>query len=87
MSKTNKLPVVITTINSPTEAINKFDKCSYLKLCLIGDKKTPKDFLISNGTYLSYKDQLSLPFVSYQSLFKKKYWLFKNFFRKTTSYS
>ena len=67
MNNPNPISTVITTINSPTKAIKKFDMMRSSKLLVIGDKKTPKNFSIKRGDYLSYKDQLKLPhtFIKY----------------------
>lgn len=49
--------IVTTTINSPTKAIIAFDAMKDYELIVIGDKKTPTDFKISNGLYISPEDQ------------------------------
>jgi len=49
--------IVSTTINHPTEAIRKFDNLKNWTLVVVGDKKTPKNFKLNNGIYLSPKDQ------------------------------
>ena len=58
--KTNKMQnkyIITTTINNPTEAIYKFDNMSDWKLIVIGDKKTPSNYNLINGIYLSPEDQ------------------------------
>ncbi len=49
--------IITTTINAPTEAINKFDSMSDWTLIVIGDLKTPKDYKLSNGIYISPDEQ------------------------------
>ena len=49
--------IITTTINNPTEAIHKFDQMQDWKLIVIGDKKTPSDYNLVNGIYLSPEDQ------------------------------
>ena len=46
-----KKVIVTTTINSPTEAIQKFDALEDWELVVIGDQKTPKDYQLERGTY------------------------------------
>lgn len=45
--------IVTTTINPITEAIKKFDSLSEWHLVAIGDKKTPKDYQLERGTYVT----------------------------------
>ncbi len=56
----NKKIIVSTSINPPTEAIIKFDNLKDWKLIVVGDKKTPKNYRLKNGIYLSPKDQDSI---------------------------
>ena len=49
--------IVCTSINKPTLAIKKFDRMSGWKLVVVGDKKTPKNYKLKNGIYLSPKKQ------------------------------
>jgi hypothetical protein len=49
--------IVTTTINNPTEAIEKFDSMKDWKLVVVGDLKTPKDYKLKNGMYISPKAQ------------------------------
>ena len=45
--------IVCTSINKPTLAIKKFDAMRDWKLVVVGDKKTPKNYKLKNGNYLS----------------------------------
>ena len=45
--------IVCTSINKPTLAIKKFDSMKDWKLIVVGDKKTPKNYKLKNGIYLS----------------------------------
>ena len=49
--------IITTTINSPTEAIIKFDNLNEWHLIVVGDKKTPIDYSLQNGLYISPQDQ------------------------------
>lgn len=49
--------IVCTSINKPTLAIKKFDSMKDWKLIVVGDKKTPKNYMLKNGIYLSPKKQ------------------------------
>ena len=44
--------IVITTINEPTEAVEKFSKLPGFKLVVVGDKKTPRNWHCSNTVFL-----------------------------------
>ena len=60
-----KISLVITTINESNKNIKKLVKLSkrnHTELIIIGDKKTPKNFKISNGTYYSINDQKKINF-------------------------
>ena len=60
-----KNSIVLTTINKSNKNIKKLDKLSkknHTELIIIGDKKTPKNFNISNGTYYSINDQKKINF-------------------------
>jgi len=48
-----KKVIVTTTIIPPTEAIRKFDSIPDWELIVIGDLKTPKDYRLERGTYVS----------------------------------
>ena len=56
MTSKNKF-IVCTSINKPTLAIKKFDAMKDWKLIIVGDKKTPKNYKLKNGIYISPKDQ------------------------------
>jgi hypothetical protein len=49
--------IVTTTINPPTKAIKLFDEMKDWHLVVVGDKKTPPDYHLSRGTYVSPQDQ------------------------------
>lgn len=49
--------IVTTSINNITKAIKKFDHMSDWELIVAGDLKTPKNYKLKNGVYLSPKDQ------------------------------
>tara|TARA_B100000989_G_scaffold125527_1_gene93069 strand:+ start:9929 stop:10849 length:921 start_codon:yes stop_codon:yes gene_type:complete len=49
--------IISTTINPPTKAIRKFDNLKDWKLIVSGDLKTPSNYKLKNGIYLSPKDQ------------------------------
>jgi len=53
----NKNLIISTSINPPTEAIRKFDNLKNWTLIVVGDKKTPKNYKLKNGVYLSPQDQ------------------------------
>jgi hypothetical protein len=45
--------IVTTTINPPTKAIRKYDALPDWTLIVVGDKKTPPDYKLDGGVYLS----------------------------------
>jgi len=49
--------IVCTSINKPTLAVKKFDVMKDWQLVIVGDKKTPKNYKLKNGIYLSPKKQ------------------------------
>jgi len=49
--------IVTTTINPPTKAIKKFDAMPDWDIVVIGDLKTPEDYSLENGTYVSPEEQ------------------------------
>jgi hypothetical protein len=49
--------IVTTTINPPTEAIERFDALRDWTLIVVGDRRTPSEFRLKNGIYLSPDDQ------------------------------
>ncbi len=51
--------IVTTTINPPTEAIQRFDNLAGWHLVVIGDRKTPA-YHLDNGTYLGPAEQEAL---------------------------
>tara|TARA_B100000965_G_scaffold333803_1_gene298870 strand:- start:278 stop:1195 length:918 start_codon:yes stop_codon:yes gene_type:complete len=52
--------IISTSINPPTKAIRKFDTMNGWKLIVVGDLKTPKNYKLKNGIYLSPKDQIKI---------------------------
>ncbi|WP_298208146.1 hypothetical protein [Ferrimicrobium sp.] len=51
--------IVTTTINPPTEAIRRYDAMEGWNLIVIGDRKTPTDYQLECGRYVSPADQES----------------------------
>jgi len=51
--------IVTTTINPPTDAIRRFDSIEGWELVVIGDLKTPKDYKLERGIYVSPEEQAS----------------------------
>jgi hypothetical protein len=49
--------VVCTSINPPTLAIERYDSLNDWTLIVVGDQKTPIDYKLKNGIYLSPVDQ------------------------------
>jgi len=49
--------IVTTTINEPTEAIKAYDNMPGWHLIVTGDVKTPEDFELENGTFISDEEQ------------------------------
>ena len=49
--------IVCTSINKPTLAVKKFDLMKDWNLVIVGDKKTPKNYKLINGVYLSPNKQ------------------------------
>jgi hypothetical protein len=52
-----KKVIVTTTINPPTEAIDAFQAMPGWELVVIGDKKTPRDYHLSRGVYVTPGEQ------------------------------
>src|SRR5438132_11167875 len=52
--------IVTTTINPPTKAVRLFDSLPDWYLVVVGDLKTPADYRLENGTYLSPDDQRNM---------------------------
>lgn len=55
-----KKVIISTTIFPPEGALEEFDNLKDWTLVVAGDKKTPKDFKLKNGIYLSPEDQEKL---------------------------
>jgi hypothetical protein len=49
--------IVTTTVNPVTEAIERFDSLAGWHLIVIGDRKTPEPYVLSEGTYISPGEQ------------------------------
>ena len=49
--------IVTTTINPPTKAVKKFDAMPDWDIVVIGDLKTPEDYSLENGIYVSPEEQ------------------------------
>ena len=49
--------IVCTSINNPTKAIRAYDSMEDWKLVVVGDKKTPPDYYLERGVYLSPTNQ------------------------------
>jgi hypothetical protein len=49
--------IVTTTINAPTKAVKLYDQMADWTLLVIGDQKTPKDYTLENGVYVSPQEQ------------------------------
>jgi hypothetical protein len=54
-----KKVIVTTTINAPTKAIERFEAKHDWDLVVIGDKKTPADYRLTRGTYVTPQQQES----------------------------
>ena len=54
-----KKVIVTTTINKPTKAIDLFESMEGWDLVVIGDKKTPADYKLKSGQYISPEEQES----------------------------
>lgn len=52
--------IVVTTIQYPTEAVKQLAAIPGWRLVVVGDKKTPKDWLLSNCDFLDTDQQLNL---------------------------
>jgi|GEM_PF-258804 len=52
-----KKVIISTTINTPTEAIRKYDAMKDWTLVVAGDLKTPKDYRLERGIYISPEEQ------------------------------
>jgi hypothetical protein len=49
--------IVTTTINQPTKAIERFQSMPDWEMVVIGDKKTPRDYNLNRGIYVSPEEQ------------------------------
>lgn len=49
--------IVTTTINPPTKAVRLFDALPGWHLVVIGDRKTPDDYTLDNGSYVGTAEQ------------------------------
>jgi hypothetical protein len=52
-----KQVIVCTTINSPTDAIRRFDAMPDWHLVVVGDRETPLGYTLERGTYMAPEDQ------------------------------
>ena len=52
--------IVTTSINNVTKAIKLYDNMKNWKLIVVGDLKTPKNYKLKNGIYLSPNDQIKI---------------------------
>jgi hypothetical protein len=52
--------IVTTTIYPKTEAIERFDDMSDWELIVVGDLKTPKNYHLNKGLYVSPEDQVKI---------------------------
>lgn len=52
--------IVCTSINAPSEAIQRFDEIPDWTLIVVGDKKTPEPYELRNGHYMSPDEQVSV---------------------------
>ena len=69
--------IITTTINSPTEAIIKFDNLNEWHLIVVGDKKTPIDYSLQNGLYISPKAKSSEAVLKFWATGKMLYAAYK----------
>jgi hypothetical protein len=52
--------IVTTTINPPTRAVRLFDALPDWHLVVVGDRKTPEDYSLTNGSYIGPAEQESI---------------------------
>lgn len=52
--------IVTTTINPPTDAIRRFDALPDWTTIVVGDQRTPEDYRLARGIYLSPREQARL---------------------------
>ncbi|MBW3556180.1 MAG: hypothetical protein KY454_04475, partial [Actinobacteria bacterium] len=55
-----KKVIVTTTINPPTSAVKKYDALPDWDLIVMGDQKTPPDYALERGTYVSPDEQQAI---------------------------
>lgn len=59
INKINRIiPIVITTINSPSRALIKFSKLKNFSLFVAGDRKTPTNWYLNNCNFFSIDEQI-----------------------------
>lgn len=54
--------IVVTTINSPTKAIEILSKCEDWQVVVVADKKTPRGWYVENVIFLDVETQKKLPY-------------------------
>ena len=57
-----KTPIIITSINHPTEAIKAFAKLDNFELIVVGDLKSPENWKLDNVKFLNVNDQKNTPY-------------------------
>lgn len=55
---TNKKFIVITSINAPTDAVREFAKWQGWTTIVVGDRKSPQEWVCGDVVYLSIEDQI-----------------------------
>jgi hypothetical protein len=76
--KTSKTPIIITTINKPTKAVQKLAKLDKFMLFIAGDNKTPKNWDLKNSHFISISDQ-RFRYPKLASLVAENHYARKNF--------
>ena len=61
-NKKNNKFVIITTISMPNETEKKFSKFTNWNLIVVGDKKTPINWILDEAIFLSISKQEKLKF-------------------------
>lgn len=61
-TRTTSKKIILTSINHPTKAVQKFSELRDCQLIVVGDKKTPNDWGYENVVFLSVDDQKKLGF-------------------------
>lgn len=72
--------VIVTTIQSPTEALRHFSRLKGWRLLVVGDRKTPADWSLPGADFLSAEDQQALAYRTPRSL------PWNHYARKTAGY-